>query len=335
MGRSLVILAAGLGSRYGGLKQLEGFGPYGETLFEFALYDARQAGFEQAIFVIREEMEADFHQLANQRLPADLPWTTVHQDPTDLPGGPWNFPPRQRPWGTGHAVLAARKTIDGPFAVINGDDFYGPGALGRLAEAMKSAEASPATANAGRPPHPHILLAYALGDTLSPEGGVSRGVCHLDEGGNLKTLEEHTQLQASDPKEEGTSREKGTVEREQVALVQGLNAAGKTVQLTQSTPVSLNLFGFQASFLPALEEGFHRFLEDLARLSEGDFTAARREYYLPTAVTEQIASGQAQVKLAPANSRWTGVTHQDDRPRVVQHLATLTAQGHYPSPLWG
>lgn len=297
MARTLLILAGGLGSRYGGLKQLDGMGPGGETLLEYALYDARAVGFEEFVMVVKPGIEAEVKEKILSRLPGDFPVVLVPQRPDDLPVGAPVPSVREKPLGTAHAVWVAREAVQGPFAVINADDFYGREGFAAVARFLD--EAQPAGA--------HALVAWPLEKTLSPEGPVSRGVCRVDGEGFLERVEEHT----------GLARQAD----------QTIAAKTPPASLPGKTPVSLNLFGFQRSIFDLLEDGLRRFLD-----AHGD--KPRAECYLPAVVQDGIDQGAVQVRVLSSASHWMGVTHPGDRSAVVAALTELHEAGAYPTPLW-
>jgi MobA-like NTP transferase domain len=300
MALSLVVLAAGVGSRYGGLKQLEAVGPGGATLPEYAAYDAHRAGFHRVVVVVKQGMEKTVRGAFGDRIARRLP--VVYAAQTDaLPAGFSPPPGRTKPWGTGHATLAAAEHLDGPFAVINADDFYGAGSYRLLAEFLRQERA-------GAGPE-FGMVGFALRDTLSPEGPVSRAVCDVDEAGFLRSIREVLKVV---PNGEHASE---------------LDETGGRHTLAGTTSVSLNFWGFGPDFLPALDAGFRRFLE---RSSAS--TAA--EYYLVTAVQEVVAAGSARVRVLPGGGPWAGLTYPGDRKRLVRTLESLVAAGIYPPDLW-
>lgn len=293
---SLVIMAAGRGSRYGGLKQLDPIGPFGETLLEYALFDARRAGFQRAVLVIRAETEAAFRKELLPRIPDDFPVTFAFQKSS----GPTN---REKPWGTGHAVLAAANSVNVPFALCNADDFYGPEAFQILSDSMR--RFSPDGTD-------FTLVGYPLRETLSPEGPVSRAICQTDAGGFLLGLAEHLGI---------VSEGEGSGET--------INALreGRPVSLQGNETVTMNLWGFTPAVFPLLRDRFQHFLDRL-----GDSPDA--EFFLPDAVGDMVRKGSARVRVRSGGRGWFGLTHPGDRARSVQRLAELSALGVYPSPLW-
>lgn len=294
---SLVVLAAGLGSRFGGLKQLEPVGPGGATLMDYSVYDAERAGFDRVVFVIRPEMQEAFGQLILKRYANRIASAVVTQRLDDLPAG-FDLPPdRTRPWGTGQAVLCARAEVPGSFAVLNADDFYGRDALAEVAAFLRTPGSPDACA----------VVGYRLDQTASAEGGVNRATLELDRRGFLSRIVEVKNLS-----EASAGRFRGEVESEpRIVAADAL--------------VSMNLWGLTASVFPRLERGFEAFL---AR-SPGP----RSEYYLPEAVQEMISEAAINVKVLPTRSRWCGMTHPGDRERVEAFLQELVEAGEYPATL--
>lgn len=289
-------MAAGMGSRYGGLKQLEGIGPGGETLLEYSIYDALRAGFGRVVFVIRKEIEITFREVILSRFADQVPYTLAYQELDSLPKG--FVPPlgRTKPWGTGHAVLVAREVIGKtPFAVINADDYYGPGAFAQLAVHLRE--------RAGT--RRYALAAYRLENTLSAYGTVSRGVCSLKADGTLAGVEEVT---AIGPDEAGVIR------------------AGDRV-FSGREQVSMNLWGFAPGFFELLERDFQTFLGAHGQESKSEF-------YLPACVSTALASGEAVADVLAVEDAWHGVTHREDRPAVVAALQARVEAGDYPARLW-
>jgi NDP-sugar pyrophosphorylase family protein len=293
---SLVILAAGFSTRYGRLKQLEPVGPGGEALCEYGIHDALRAGFGRVVLVIRRELEAQFRaHLATRWGTTDLRF--VYQDLTRVPSGAVPAAARVKPWGTAHAVLAAEK-VGGPFAVCNADDFYGARAFAALADHLRQAVTTGEQA----------LVGYPLRETLSPFGGVSRGLCVTDAAGRLTHLTEILEV------------------REQDGGIVGREGEGAPVALGPDAVVSMNLWGFTPAIFPLLEERFAAFLG----VRGGD---ARAEFPLSTAVNELVAAGRIVLRVLPTAEAWMGVTYPEDRPGVVARLDALTRAGRYPQPL--
>lgn len=294
----LLVLAAGMGSRFGGLKQMEPIGPNGEWILDYSVLDASKAGFGKIVFVIRKEMEAEFRKLTESKYADKIEVAYAFQKKTDTPVDIPNIDQRQKPWGTGHAVYAAREHLDAPFAVINADDFYGADAFKTLSDFLTdpAQQAEQET---------YALVGYRLSNTLSEHGTVSRGVCKTAPDGTLLSIEEHSEIGY-----QGQSS------------IQAQNAAGEAVTLEEDTLVSLNCWGFPAGWAQKLEPLFKAFLSE--RGSE-----AKSEFYLPAAVDELIRSGNARTLALPCNSRWLGVTYREDLPSVREAIAKLSPNGEY------
>ena len=300
MSLSLVVLAAGVGSRYGGPKQIDRVGPGGATLLDYAAFDARRAGFDRVVLVVREGMEADVREAVGDRIARHVPVAYAVQG-CALPSGFVAPPGRTKPWGTGHATLAAAPLLDGPFAVINADDFYGAGSYRVLAEHLRRPQDGPVPE--------FSIVGFPLATTLSPDGPVSRGVCAVDESGFLVSI-----------------REVLKVERDGEDA-RGLDESGAWQPIPGATPVSLNFWGFTPAVVPALEDGFRRFLAANA-------SSTSAEYFLLSAVQAQVDAGAARVRVLGGGGPWGGLTYPGDRPRLVELLSTLTARGEYPRDLW-
>jgi NDP-sugar pyrophosphorylase family protein len=293
---TLLLLAAGMGSRYGGLKQLAAVGPSGQTMIDYAVDDAVRAGFAAVVFVIRKDFAEAFRATIGARHSARIEVRYAFQELDDLPSGHHLPTGRRKPWGTAHAVRAARHVIDGPFAVINADDFYGRAAYEAMAAHLGKLPAGDKLALS--------MVAYPLSQTLSPHGAVNRGICTL-RGDELETVEEYRGI-AQQP--DGTIRGKGIDGEERL--------------LAPDSLVSMNFWGFSPAIFAPLERGFTAFLE----ASE---TGPEAEYYLPSLVDELIRSRAAPCPVLTADSPWFGVTYPEDKARVVAEIAALTAQGYY------
>src|SRR5690606_7825805 len=300
-GPTLVVLAAGMGSRYGGMKQLAEVGPSGETLMDYSIFDARRAGFDSVVFVIRPEMEATFRSFASGRYGRFLPCQTVHQRLDDLPVRGIVPGRRAKPWGTGQAVLAAAGAVVRSFTVVNADDFYGAGAFEAMAGFLSELDERASPPRFG-------LTGYRLAETLSESGGVNRGVLGISEDGLLTSIEEVTDIR----------RAPGGLE--------GMAGTGRRV-IPDDALVSMNMWGFTPAVFPILTDGFRRFLT-----SADSLTA---EYLLPTVIQEAVAAGTAQVEVLDPGSSWFGITYPDDVPAVTIALRTLVREGRYPTALFG
>lgn len=302
MSLTLVVLAAGMGSRYGGLKQIDPVGPSGETLLDYNIYDARRAGFDRVVFVIRRSIEADFKSVISPRYEGKVALDYAYQELDLLPPG-YSVPPgREKPWGTSHAVLAARGVVQGPFAIVNADDCYGQDALAQAAAHLRSVARQGAVPEYG-------LVGYFLRNTLSEHGTVSRGVCRVDEQGFLSGIVEETKIERDG--------DGGKVQR----------AEGLVTRYTGDELVSMNLWTFTPEVFPQIEAGFESFL----RKSAGDVKA---EYYIPSLADELIREGKARFRVLRTTSTWLGVTYREDKPRVQEGIRQLVAAGVYPDRLF-
>lgn len=300
----LLVMAAGMGSRYGGLKQLDPVGKNGEIIVDYSVFDALRAGFSKVIFIIKQENEADFRAVIGDRMAAHIPVEYAFQRLDDLPEG-FSVPEgRVKPWGTGHAVLAARHLVDAPFAAINADDFYGAEAFRKLAEFL-------AALQEGERPLPCAMVGYKLENTLTENGYVSRGVCGTKDGMLATVVErKHIERRADGPAYTEDEGESWTA-------------------IEPDATVSMNFWGFPPEFMGDLERNFRVFLETEAK--EKPLTA---EYYLPFAVNDRIRAGGATVRMLHSDDRWFGVTYKADKPVVVEALRQMAEAGKYPAPLW-
>ena len=298
---TLVIMAAGMGSRFGGCKQIAPVDDAGHVIIDFSIYDALRAGFGKVVCVIKREMEADFRQAIASRLPGDVELCFAYQDLEALPEG-FSVPEgRQKPWGTGHAVLCALPLVDGPFAVINADDFYGRGAFRAAADfLMTDGDANE-----------HAMVGYDIEKTLTENGTVSRGVCTGDARGTLADITERTKIE---PREGGAAY---TEDGENWTFI----PAG--------TPVSMNLWAFREGIRPAFGEMFREFLRDSV-----PGNPMKAEFYLPNVPKRLIAEGKATVRLLRTDERWYGMTYMEDCRKVCEAVAAMKAAGLYPEKLW-
>ena len=299
----LVIMAAGMGSRYGGLKQLDPVGNHGQLIIDYSIYDARRAGFETVIFVIKPEIEADFKSAIGDRVSQVMEVKYAYQLKEDLPQG-YSVPAgRSKPWGTAHATLAARKLIDGPFAVINADDYYGPEAFQKIFDYL--------SANPDGDVYEYVMVGYLLKNTVTENGTVARGVCEETGDHYLSQITERTKIEQGPP-------------------LRFTEDDGQTwTQLPEDTIVSLNMWGFTRSFLDEAWKRFPAFL-DRARAEN----PAKAEYFLPSVVSQLIGEGKARVKVLRSQDKWYGVTYREDKPTVMAAIAEKTASGLYPDRLW-
>ncbi len=294
---TLLVMAAGMGSRYGGLKQLDQFGPNGETIMEYSVFDAIRAGFGKVVFVIRREFEAAFKNALPARLSDQILVEFVLQEPDKLPEGFVAPADRIKPWGTGHAVWVAQAKIKEPFAVINGDDFYGKDSFEIIAHFLKNTSGE------------YALAGYRLANTLSENGTVARGICEVDEAGYLKSVTERTSIHRS-----GT----GVVYTDE---------SGNEVPLSGKETVSMNLMGFTPSLFGYCTGSLVLFLRERGK-------DPKAEFYLPGLVNELIRTGRVRMKVLPTPATWFGVTYAGDKPVVMQKIAQLVREGVYPEKLW-
>ena len=298
---TLFVLAAGMGSRYGGLKQLDGLGPSGETIMDYSIYDALHAGFGKVVFVIREVFEKDFREKILSKYEKSIPVELVFQSSDALPEGFTCPETRQKPWGTNHAVLMGRDVIHEPFAVINADDYYGRESFEILSAWLQRAAG-------GR--DAYCMVGYRVGNTLSESGSVARGICEMNAQRHLTTVVERTY-----------------VIRDTDGQVKYKDDAGELQPVDERTPVSMNMWGFTPDYFAYSEKAFVRFLEQ-------HVNEPKAEFFIPLVVNELIQSGQATCEVLDTPSKWFGVTYASDRPAVVEKFAALADRGYYPSPLW-
>ncbi|MBN1865319.1 MAG: hypothetical protein JW808_10495 [Victivallales bacterium] len=293
---SLLVLAAGIGSRYGGLKQIDPVGPSGEIIIDYSIHDAIRAGFKKVVFIIRKNIEKDFKECIGSRFEQKLDTHYVFQELDSLPKG-YNVPEnRQKPWGTGHAILAAKDSINEPFAVINADDFYGRHGykmlFSRLAGVANSATE-------------YFMVGFKLGNTLSEHGHVARGVCKVAQDGTLKEVVERTKIEKTPS---------GAVFTDET---------GQTHHLSPDETVSMNMWGFTPSIFTPLEEQFKTFLDN-------NLDNPKAEFFIPSVVGNLIDSALATVKVLQSKDHWFGVTYREDKPVVEKQIESLVAKGFYP-----
>ena len=301
---TLVVLAAGMGSRYGGLKQVDPVGPSGEAILDYSVFDAHRAGFGKVVFIIRKDIEEVFRRQVGAKYEGLLPVDYAFQDIHDLPA-PYAVPAgRTKPWGTAHAIRAARHAVHEPFAAINADDFYGRDAFARLAAFLGSADAPQ------RVPPRFAMVGYKLHLTLSDYGSVARGICHVTPEGHLAGVTEMTKL---------VRTPEGAENRENPAA---------PVKLTGAERVSMNLWGFTPALFDALEARFPAWLAQHG-------AEEKSEWYIPFVVDEMIHEGAASVEVLPTDSAWFGVTYREDKPFVTDAIRALVDAGEYPASLFG
>jgi UTP-glucose-1-phosphate uridylyltransferase len=297
---TLFVLAAGMGSRYGGLKQLDGLGPNGETIMDYSIYDAMKAGFGKIVFVIRSSFEQDFKTVVINKFKDLIDTDIVFQEISNVPEGSIYNPEREKPWGTNHAVLMGKDVIHEPFAVINADDFYGQESFSILADFLRTVEGKK---------NEYCMIGYHVGNTLSESGAVSRGVCVVDENGLLQNVVERTHIE-----------EKG-------GMINYLNENKELVTIPANTPVSMNMWGFTPDYFEYSEEFFKEFLKENGQL-------LKSEFYIPLAVNNLIVEHKATCKVLDTPSKWFGVTYAEDRPQVVLKINELIRKGVYPEKLF-
>lgn len=299
---TLLILAAGMGSRYGSLKQMDGLGPGGETIMDYSIYDAIRSGFGKVVFVIRNSFADDFKAIFSaQRYQGKIAVEYVMQELDKVP--PWFTlgVERTKPWGTNHAIMMAAEVIKEPFAVVNADDFYGSSAFQALSEFLKGVTGKQ---------NEYCMVGYELGKTLSELGAVSRGVCSVDSAGFLTGVVERTHIERID------------------GQIQYKDENGNLVAIDETTIVSMNLWGFTPDYF----EHSHKMFEEFLREKGND---PKAEFFIPLVVNKLVASGTAKLKVLKTDAEWFGVTYQGDRPKVVEKLNALIAKGEYPQKLWG
>jgi dTDP-glucose pyrophosphorylase len=296
---TLFVLAAGMGSRYGGLKQIDGLGPNGETIMDYSVFDAMRAGFGKVVFVIRHDFEDDFRRVVVSKYEGKVPCEICFQSVDKLPEGYTLNPERTKPWGTNHAVLMARDIIHEPFAVINADDFYGRESFQVLADFLHSVEGKQGE---------YCMVGYRVCNTLSENGSVSRGICSTDENGFLTGVVERTHI-------------------EEVGQKIVFTEDGKDTVIDPMSPVSMNMWGFTPEYFQYVDEAFRAFLD-----AHGQELKA--EFYIPTLVNDLIQAGRATCRVLDTPSRWFGVTYPEDRPQVVMKINTMIQEGIYPAKLF-
>ena len=303
----LVVMAAGMGSRYGGLKQIDPVGRHGEAILDYSLFDAHAAGFETAVIIIKKAIAKDFLETVGKRLercPLEIRY--AYQELDKVPAGFTVPSVRTKPWGTCHAVMCAAQAIDGaPFAVINADDYYGKSAFRTIYNALENARDGEV--------YDYCMVGYLLGNTVTEHGSVARGVCETDRDGNLTAISELTRIETYPGGIHYTTDDGATWQ-----------------DLPASTPVSMNMWGFTPSFLRELDARFAAFLEKA--LVENP---AKAEFYLPLAVEQLLEEGKARVRVLESVDKWYGVTYAADKPQVVAALGAMTEAGLYPDSLWG
>ena len=297
---TLFILAAGMGSRYGGLKQLDGLGPNGETIMDYSVFDAMRAGFGKVVFVIRKDFEEDFRRVVLSKYADHVPCEVCFQGIDCLPEGFTRNPERTKPWGTNHAVLMAKDLIHEPFMVINADDFYGKESFEVMAKFLLDVNGQQGK---------YCMAGYRVGNTLSEHGTVSRGVCATDKMGYLTDVVERTAIESKD------------------GHIVFPDENGNEVEIPFDTPVSMNMWGFTPEYFEYTEEAFKEFLKVSGQ-------ELKTEFYIPTLVNDLIKAGKATCQVLDTPAKWFGVTYADDRQMVVDKIQALVDAGVYPNKLF-
>jgi len=297
---TLVIMAAGMGSRFGGIKQLEPVGPNGEIIVDYSIYDAVEAGFNKVVFIIRKDLEKDFREVVGRRIEKHVNVEYVFQELDDLPEGYKVQEGRKKPWGTGQAVLCAKNAVNEPFAVINADDYYGKESFKLIYNFL----------NSDNDPKIYCMAGFVLGNTLSENGAVTRGVCRIDDNGRLVDIVETS----------------GIVKDGNIARAKDKDGNDITIDL--DSVVSMNMWGFKPSLFNELERGFKEFL---ASLAPDDI---KKEYLIPEVVGDMVKAGKAKVKVLKTSDQWFGVTYKEDKDLVVKSIRNLIEKGAYPAKLF-
>ena len=298
---TLYVLAAGMGSRYGGLKQLDGLGPNGETIMDYSIFDAIRGGFGKVVFVIRKDFEADFREKVLSKYTNHIPVEVVFQSLDKLPEGFTCPADRVKPWGTNHAVLMAKDVIKEPFAVINADDFYGRDSFAVIGKWLSEMDGKT---------NQYCMVGYRVGNTLSESGSVSRGVCAMDANRMLTDVVERTKIERID------------------GVVQYLDENEQWVSIEDNTPVSMNMWGFTPDYFAHSESYFAEFLNE-------NMSNLKSEFYIPLMANKLIKEGTSTIEVLDTTSRWFGVTYAEDRPSVVAKIQELVDAGEYPAQLFG
>lgn len=300
----LVIMAAGMGSRYGGLKQIDAVDEQGHIIIDFSIFDAIRAGFRKIIFIIKQEMEEEFKEVIGDRIEKIVEVEYVFQEVTKVPDSFTVPEERVKPWGTGHAILCCKEKIKGPFAVINADDFYGREAFTKIYDFLDTSKENQSTV--------YTMVGYQLENTLTENGSVARGVCDVNEEGFLTEITERTKIER---------------------FPDGAKYFDSEQEVWEDIPfdktVSMNLWGFKEDVMKELEEEFNRFLE-----TEVSINPTKSEFFLPTVVQHMIEKQKVQVKVLNSDDKWFGVTYREDKEVVQKEIAKLKEQGVYPTNLW-
>ena len=298
----LVVMAAGIGSRYGGLKQIDPVGPAGEIVLDYAIYDAIRAGFEKVVFIIRKDIEDVFREKVGRTIEKQIDVAYAFQELDKLPAG-FSVPPaREKPWGTGHAILCAKEAVSAPCAVINADDFYGPDSFRTMGEYLRGAEDKEGL-------YDFSMVGFVLDNTLTDHGHVARGICTADEAGYLQHIVERTKIQRFGP------------------AVRFSEDDETWTDIDAGSIVSMNFWGLTPSIFVELEARFPAFLQ-------ANTENLKAEFFIPTVINDLVQEGRARVKILPTTDSWFGVTYQQDKPRLKQEIGNKVAAGLYPEKLW-
>jgi UTP-glucose-1-phosphate uridylyltransferase len=297
---TLLILAAGIGSRYGGMKQIDKVGPSGEAIIDYSIYDAIRAGFGRIVFVIRKNIEQDFIDFFGEKLKGKIPFEFAYQELDMIPEGLTVPEERKKPWGTAHAVWVARDVISESFVVINADDFYGRGSYQTVAGYLT---------DRGTGVDNHCMIGFKIKDTMSDFGTVSRGICEVDGQDYLQAVVERTEIGKTSNR--FYYKDDGGIEK----------------PLTGDEMVSMNIWGFSPAIFPLLEEHFTEFIH-------ANINQPKAEFYIPTVINEMVKNNRGTMKVLPANDRWFGVTYKEDKPIAIDHIRNQVEKGVYPANLW-
>ncbi|MFT4145900.1 MAG: sugar phosphate nucleotidyltransferase [Mobilitalea sp.] len=300
----LVIMAAGMGSRYGGLKQIDSVDEEGNIIIDFSIYDAIRAGFEKIVFIIKKEIEKDFKETIGNRISKIVEVEYVYQETTELPAGYQVPVGRSKPWGTGHAIWCCREKIQEPFAVINADDYYGSRAFSMIYQALEQQLESGS--------HCYHMVGYVLENTLTEHGSVSRGVCDVSTDGKLMGIVERTKI-----------------EKHGEEAVYSLDGGSTWKELRSDSTVSMNLWGFNPSIMKELETAFVRFLDE-----EIQSNPLKSEFFLPAVVQQLLEQEKAEVQVHKSQDKWFGVTYKEDKDKVAEAIKELKKLKVYPQHLW-
>lgn len=298
---TLLVMAAGMGSRYGGLKQIDPVGPNKEIIIDYSIFDAVKSGFSKIVFIIKKENESVFREIIGNKIEKVVDVDYAFQSTDDIPGG--NIYGREKPWGTGHAVMCAEKFVKTPFAVINSDDFYGRSAFSGLHNFLTNLKESDEKYN-------FAMMGFILENTLTDNGSVARGICEVDENGYLKEINERTKIMKIDGK---TKYE---------------DANGSWIEIPKGSTVSMNTWGFTTKIFDELKAGFPKFLVDNKE------NILKAEYFLPSVVDRLIKEGKADVNVLKCSEKWHGVTYKEDKQPVVNAIKDMIETGKYPRHLW-